>query len=314
MEMMEADIDRLSEFSVDDTFDITSPDPPIQTPNHNRSRTWLLDQQVRNIQDQFSRDQEVRYNSFLKERIEVDLDTMNRVDIAKKDDKDQRFYTRAERSYSPSRRGSPARLMQSSAEETAKQVNSSKAKKPVNTQKGHPKPNSKPASKEEIPPKRQAPTLRPAGTDGSYGSENNFISVQDHRGQGSAVESLPFKGIGSSVKEQKPEPFDKPQRADCNSNQSKRSNFLKSNKYSHQERNAIMEESSDNPFDKFEKNAQAREVASSETGERRPHTLPDEFCRENEHAAEHPHRHPQLPDEYYRHLPVEGRHSKRAHR
>lgn len=260
MEMMEEDIDRLSESTVFEQPPAATSVQPYTETNFNKSKTWLLDQQVRSLEDQFSRDQEVKYNSFLRSKIEDDLETASRADLMRRDHSPMRAYSRDHRSNSPGRRRSPVRtaVVQPS---NRKAVEADVITKPrvENTVKNT-RASSIPLQKDG-PIKAKEIVRLPANAKPAPALDNqDFISVQDNRHQVTTPNSLPSQSRDLPSREGNQQRHGVSQKADASHNKTRGSHFLKSNKYTNQENYAIIEESSDNPFDKFDRNAQAHDV------------------------------------------------------
>jgi hypothetical protein len=261
MELMEEDIERLSETCFSESLIIDESKEPFKDHKNIMSRTCLLDKQVKSIQEQFGREQEVRYNSFLMSKIEDDLDTIDQIKLNRRDTSPQRNQYETGRSNSPARNypinqnQMPTRTLGVPAAAQAQQSaglvhNFRKMKDPPIQRSQKTNTGTKKTSVKTVDQNKLSQVLA-----------NEFISVQENRDFESRIDPQTYHQIVKENQGATITRIESSNRTDSMSNRTKGSHFLKLNKYTNQENYPIMEESSDNPFDKFDRNIHNREVS-----------------------------------------------------
>lgn len=261
MEMMESDIERLSEcFAIESGQDLDIP-PEGNSSTHNKSSTYLLDEQVRKMQTTFGKDYQNHINSFLEEKLQGDVDRLG------EEIPFRRERSPAGRNYYRGRTNSPDRNSSSQNQRVVK-AHAQRQSSPSNPGKF--------STQQPQPPEVNHKNGFESGRrkDGSLGVKHKVTkatSLQQPLSSEKRIDPLEAKNrtqkVPATVLNQKenlyhaqrqPTPLHE---SESLGNKTKNSGFLRNNKYTEGQNNAIYEESSDNPFDKFEKIARANQVA-----------------------------------------------------
>lgn len=260
MEMMETDIEKLSEcFAIESGQDLDIP-PDRAFQSHTNSSTYLLDQQVKNMQHTFSKNYQNHYTSFLEERLNDDMDRLGNGLIERRDRSPRRRQMYGGMSKSPDREKSPKNDRFAKAKAYGRDIDAGHGKgmyagEPIvedlnikgNTSKNQ---GSGPIMSKnrgiQNSSHKQMPSKKPVNPQlGERHHSQIMTNNQPHQkenlyhAKATSIPVLESESIG---------------------NKTKNSGFLRNNKYTEGQNNAIYEESSDNPFDKFEKNVQANKV------------------------------------------------------
>jgi hypothetical protein len=269
MEMMENDIDDLASIPLAETLskkDIPESYGKIQWAPLPDQLIWK--QQVNQIQQEFTREYENRLNDTFKEQYEADTEELEQNFIRKGKSRSPPRFRYTNRSPSPENKMYKEHQNSTQAKNPSSINQNNKASQ---HQQVHSQPSIQPSSKAYHEPMVKS---RAAAAHMKY--MNQDIVVQENRNPQSHNNSRPSNQLAKSseiqimnanvpmVAHQPSSDKSKPKQQELVSshqanphqnvhNQTRNTNFLKENKYTIRNNNAINEESSDNPFDKFDK-------------------------------------------------------------
>jgi hypothetical protein len=314
MEAMEQDIERLTELLAIETDSDAGTQQHTTQVSEYQSGKYLLARQVENMQHTFARDHEERLDTFINDKMMSDLDVFDKEISTVRERSPARVARYRNRSQSLGRSNSPAKHQKTNQRERCEQRMESYGKGSTENRGivGATNPSGHKSQTKTGQPALASQDVKKPAQQTLLTKANQPVSVKADPG---APKSQEIRGnyAGGSIVHHN---MENGRSLGCESQggKTKNSGFLRHNKYTDHPNNAIYEESSDNPFDKFEKNAQHNQVRARDRGRCRQHAVQDQLDSADEHAAEHPYWQSQVHAQHHRHIPLERRDVEGAER